>query len=168
MQKVHKNKTLPTREVNRVILNLMKGNQWNMVDFALKIDLTIDQLENHFDNDSDNSFIIARCAEGLGLPTQPSSMFLDRSINKEMKRQMEGRGLTYKDLARKMLPKEYKEDYGWMVDRLQNFIYTQSTDSWMIARMCEIYRLKTMPSAWFLNTEDVEKLRKKRQLELAI
>lgn len=66
------------RKVNDVVEKIREGKGWSREELAEKMGrgMTKESLDKHFQNDSSDSWKIARMCEILGLPTMPSDWFL--------------------------------------------------------------------------------------------
>jgi len=152
--------------VHNVLKYILRGYKMTYADLALKIglDLTAEDVKRFFDEESPNAVMIARVAEALGLPTQSADEINNGQTHKDFRRQMIVRGWGYRDLVRKVWPLTYKEGTDRMIDKLQKFFANVSRDSWLIARLCEIFQMQHLPADLFMD-EDVPK-KKSSQLKL--
>lgn len=158
------------RMVNYLVVELNKARRWTTHDFAIEFGegYTVEELQRHLDQDGSNSFIIARSLEVHGLPTQPSTSYMNGSINKLLKRHMQAAGLTYPQLVRRLYRGIPSTKVAWYVEHLQKFFQNGSTDAWTCALLLDVFGLKTLNPEWYLSPIDHQNPKYREQLEFRV
>jgi hypothetical protein len=147
----------PRRLVNIVTEALRRAKVWSYEDLAFRMenDMTAEKIKRHYILDASNSGVIARLCEIHSLPTLPSKDFFNGEVNKALRHHFKLRQWSYRELVKKMYPDIENGELNNEIDNLQKFYENCSTDAWRIARQCEIFKLPTLPSWWFLNEQDL-------------
>jgi hypothetical protein len=147
----------PRRLVNIVTEALRRARGWSYEDLAFRMEneMTAEKMKRHYIMDGCNSGIIARLCEVHGLPTLPSKDFFTGEINRTLKHHLKLREWSYRELVRKIYPGIENQELESEIANIQKFYENCSTDAWRIARQCEIFKLPTLPSWWFLSEQDL-------------